>query len=380
MKKLWLLFSQVVTVLLACWFVVATMQPNWLGRGSMFGAQKQDADLALQAPPPETLRSAAKTAAPAVVSIITSPDEEPVFAKTRNDKSAASKLAEEEDEEDIFSGMGSGVIVSSDGYILTNSHVLEESENIEVLLNDGRRAEARIIGTDPDTDLAVLKVELSNLPAIALGDSGSLQVGDSVLAIGNPFGVGQTVTSGIVSALGRSQLGISTFENFIQTDAAINPGNSGGALVDIHGKLVGINTAIYSRTGGYMGIGFATPTSMAKKVFEDIVQTGHVTRGWIGVEPSDITAELAAALGVPENSGTVVTGVLPGSPAARAALQPGDIITRVNKNAVRNVQDLLAMVAALSPGSTAELAVQRKGQALIVPITPEQRPKPDVAR
>ncbi len=377
MKKLWLLFSQVVTVLLACWFVVAALQPGWLGRGGLFGAQKQNAVSAVVAPPPETLRSAAKAAAPAVVSVITSTNQEPAFAKTRNDKSAASKADDEEEEE--YPDMGSGVIVSSDGYILTNSHVLEDAEGIEVLLNDGRRAPAHIVGTDPDTDLAVLKVDLPNLPAIALGDSGSLQIGDPVLAIGNPFGVGQTVTSGIVSALGRNQLGINTFENFIQTDAAINPGNSGGALVDIHGKLVGINTAIYSRTGGYMGIGFATPTSMAKQVFEDIVRTGHVTRGWIGVEPGDLTADLAAALGVAENTGTVVTGVLPDAPAARAGLQPGDVITRVNKNAVRNVQDLLAMVAALPPGTVAELAVQRKGKALAVQITPEQRPKPDVA-
>ena len=197
-----------------------------------------------------------------------------------------------------------------------------------------------------------------------------------MLAIGNPFGVGQTVTSGIVSALGRSELGINTFENFIQTDAAINPGNSGGALVDIRGNLVGINTAIYSRTGGYMGIGFATPTSMAKQVLDDIVHTGHVTRGWIGVEPSNITAEIAAAFGGKENEGVMVTGILHDSPASKAGLQPGDIISKVNAQNIRNAQDLLAAVSALKPGVIADLAVKRKSEIRTIKITPQQRPKP----
>ncbi|MDO5653491.1 MAG: trypsin-like peptidase domain-containing protein, partial [Brachymonas sp.] len=242
--------------------------------------------------------------------------------------------------------------------------------------SDGRRTTASIIGTDPETDLAVLKIDLGTVPSIALGDSGSLQVGDPVLAIGNPFGVGQTVTSGIVSALGRSELGINTFENFIQTDAAINPGNSGGALVDISGNLVGINTAIYSRTGGYMGIGFATPTSMAKQVLEDIVKSGHVTRGWIGVEPGNISAEIAAAFGGKENEGVIVTGVVQDSPAAQAGVLPGDIISRVNTQPIRNVQDLLATVSGLKPGTPATLSVSRKFEAMTLEITPQQRPKP----
>ena len=367
MKKLWLLFSQVVTVLLACLFVLFVL----------FASGKEE--MAMPTPPPDTLRSAAKAAAPAVVSIIINPEQPTTFTKTRNSKAQARPVGEDDEDEDMFSDMGSGVIVRSDVYILTNNHVLENADEIEVLLNDGRRASARVIGTDPDTDLAVLKVDLTDLPAIALGDSASLQVGDAVLAIGNPFGVGQTVTSGIVSALGRSQLGISTFENFIQTDSAINPGNSGGALVDIQGKLVGINTAIYSRTGGYMGIGFATPTSMAKQVLDDIVRTGHVTRGWIGVEPSDITVELAAALGVAENTGAVITDILSESPAEQAGLQRGDVITRVNQNTVRNVQDLLAFVSALQPGAVADLTVLRRGKPLTIKITPAQRPIPDAA-
>ncbi len=382
MKKLWLLFSQVVTVLVACWFVVATLQPGYLGRGNLLGAKPaasaaSAAVAAVPVTPAETLRSAAQAAAPAVVSVITNPDQVAAIAKTA-DKPTSAK-SEEDAQDDVFSGVGSGVIVSSAGHILTNAHVLEEADSIEIQLNDGRRGKATVIGTDPDTDLAVLKLDLPNVPSIALGDSASLQVGDPVLAIGNPFGVGQTVTSGIVSALGRSQLGINTFENFIQTDAAINPGNSGGALVDIHGKLVGINTAIYSRTGGYMGIGFATPTSMAKQVLDDIVRTGHVTRGWIGVEPGNITAEIAAAFNAKEDEGIVVTGVVQQSPAARAGVQPGDIINQVNAQPIRNVQDLLATVSGLQPGAAVDMAITRKGQALTLRITPDQRPKPQAA-
>jgi S1-C subfamily serine protease len=214
-------------------------------------------------------------------------------------------------------GLGSGVIVSTDGYILTNNHVVEGADEIEVTLNDSRHTRGKVIGTDPDTDLAVLKIELDKLPAIVLGNSDELQVGDQVLAIGNPFGVGQTVTSGIVSALGRNQLGINTFENFIQTDAAINPGNSGGALVDINGNLKGINTAIYSRSGGSMGIGFAIPVSIAKQVLGDIVKEGKVTRGWIGVEPNDLSPELAETFGVKADAGVIITGVLQNRPRSQ---------------------------------------------------------------
>ena len=374
-----MLFSQVVTIVLACWFVVATLQPDWLRAIGLHlsrqpGSAAASAAALLTSSPSETLRNAAKVAAPAVVSVITNPEQAEQLVQQQ--RGYGQKDRSENEEEDSFSGMGSGVIVSPDGYILTNNHVLEEATAIEIQLSDGRRAPATVIGTDPDTDLAVLKISLGTVPSVALGDSGSLQVGDPVLAIGNPFGVGQTVTSGIVSALGRSELGINTFENFIQTDAAINPGNSGGALVDIRGNLVGINTAIYSRTGGYMGIGFATPTSMAKQVLDDIIRTGHVTRGWIGVEPSNITAEIAAAFGGKENEGVMVTGILHDSPASQAGLQPGDIISKVNAQEIRNAQDLLAAVSALKPGIPADLAVKRKSEVRIITITPQQRPKP----
>jgi len=272
--------------------------------------------------------------------------------------------------------LGSGVLVSSSGYILTNNHVIEGADGIEVVLNDGRRSQAKVIGTDPDSDLAVLKIELDKLPVIVLGDSDALQVGDQVLAIGNPFGVGQTVTSGIVSALGRNQLGINTFENFIQTDAAINPGNSGGALVDIQGNLLGINTAIYSRSGGSMGIGFAIPIATAKQVLESLVKDGKVTRGWIGVEPNDLSAELAEAFDTATSSGVIITGVLQNGPAAQAGLRPGDIILSIETSPIQNVTQMLAKVAGLAPGKSVTFTVQRKQQKLALNITPGTRPKP----
>jgi S1-C subfamily serine protease len=254
--------------------------------------------------------------------------------------------------------------------------VIEGADEIEVILNDSRRSRARVIGTDPDSDLAVLKVELDKLPVIVLGDSDALEVGDPVLAIGNPFGVGQTVTSGIVSALGRNQLGINTFENFIQTDAAINPGNSGGALVDASGNLLGINTAIYSRSGGNMGIGFAIPVATAQQVLESIVREGQVTRGWIGVEPSDLSPELAETFGVKSDEGVIITGVLQNGPAAQAGIRPGDVITRVGNQPVQNVTELLSKVAALKPGKAVDFVVRRQDRTVTVSITPGVRPKP----
>jgi Do/DeqQ family serine protease len=277
-------------------------------------------------------------------------------------------------------GLGSGVIVSPDGYILTNNHVVEGADEIDVSLNDGRHARGKVIGTDPDTDLAVLKIELDKLPVIVLGDSDRLEVGDQVLAIGNPFGVGQTVTSGIVSALGRNQLGINTFENFIQTDAAINPGNSGGALIDVEGNLEGINTAIFSRSGGSMGIGFAIPVSTAKQVLQDIVKAGKVTRGWIGVEPNDLSPELAETFGVKANVGVIITGVLQNGPAAKAGVRPGDVITGVGEKNVANVQELLGAVSSLRPGQATRFALQRGGDKLELDVTPGLRPKATVRR
>jgi Do/DeqQ family serine protease len=322
--------------------------------------------------PPGSFRLAAQKSSAAVVSINTSK-----AAKRRprsNDPWFNFFFGEQGNEPQI--GLGSGVIVSASGYILTNNHVVESADEIEVSLNDGRHASAKVIGTDPDSDLAVLKIELDRLPAIVLGNSDTLQVGDQVLAIGNPFGVGQTVTGGIVSALGRNQLGINTFENFIQTDAAINPGNSGGALVDTNGNLLGINTAIYSRSGGSMGIGFAIPVATAKLVLEGIVKDGQVTRGWIGVEPNELSAELAETFGVKTQSGVIITGVMQNGPAAQAGIRPGDVIVGVADKAVNNVSELLSGVAALKPGTPAKFKLLRRDEKLELNVSPGVRPKP----
>ena len=272
-------------------------------------------------------------------------------------------------------GLGSGVIVSPEGYVLTNNHVIEGADEIEVVLNDARRTSGKLIGADPDTDLAIIKISLPRLPVIVIGNSDSLQIGDQVLAIGNPFGVGQTVTSGIVSALGRNQLGINTFENFIQTDAAINPGNSGGALVDVFGNMVGINTAIVSRSGGSTGIGFAIPVSTAKQVLESILRDGQVKRGWIGIEPNELSPELAQTFGLKSDHGVIVTGVLQGGPAFGAGIRPGDQIVEVAGHPVENVAELLALVAALKPGVPTAFKLMRKDSLMALSVTPAQRPK-----
>ena len=374
MKRFWLLFSQAVTVVLAAYFVVGTLKPDWLAsRSASFSTVAL-----MEAPasssgvvPPGSFRLAAQKSSAAVVSINTS-------KAARNDPRSQDPwfrffFGEQGNEPQM--GLGSGVIVSASGYILTNNHVVESADEIEVVLNDSRRARAKVIGTDPETDLAVLKIELDRLPAIVLGSSDALQVGDQVLAIGNPFGVGQTVTSGIISALGRNQLGINTFENFIQTDAAINPGNSGGALVDTSGNLLGINTAIYSRSGGSMGIGFAIPVATAKLVLEGIVKDGQVTRGWIGVEPNDLSPELAETFGVKAKEGVIITGVLQDGPAARAGIKPGDVITQVAGKPVSNVADLLSSVAALKPGTASKFSVLRRDSQVELAVTPSVRPK-----
>jgi len=271
-------------------------------------------------------------------------------------------------------GLGSGVIVSPEGYLLTNNHVIAGADDIEVELGDGRNARAKTIGSDPESDIAVLRIELDKLPTLAFGDVEHLQVGDVVLAIGNPFGVGQTVTSGIVSALGRSGVGINTFENFIQTDAAINPGNSGGALVDVAGNLLGINTAIYSQSGGNLGIGFAIPVSTARQVMESLIKEGRVTRGWIGVEPRDLTPEIAKALDLPVKQGVFIAGLVDGGPAREGGVRLGDVVLKVAETQVSNTPQLLNAVAALKPRQTATLTVQRGNKRLDVPVTVGQRP------
>ena len=380
MKRIWLVFSQSVTVLLAAWFVVATLQPGWLkGQGGTKTLALTQARMEgnQDAMPGGSFRQAAQKAAPAVVSIN-------VQQKARSKARRADpwfRFFEEPEDESTGGGMGSGVIVSAEGYILTNHHVIEGAEAIEVALNDGRTAMAKVIGTDSETDLALLKIDLPKLPTIVLGQMETLQVGDAVLAIGNPFGVGQTVTSGIVSALGRKQLGINTFENFIQTDAAINPGNSGGALVDANGLLMGINTAIYSRSGGNMGIGFAVPVSTATQIMAALIKDGKVTRGWIGVEPRPLTAEIAESFGIAKNKstgtlpqGVLINGVLQNSPAAKAGIQPGDLILKVAGHVVADVPEMLTRVAALKPGEAASLSIQRNGKLIDIQVTPGTRP------
>ena len=374
MKRYWLIFSQTATVLLAVYFVVATLRPEWLRRAPTVASVVQvfeSSDTAARTDAGNGYSQAARLASPAVVSISTSK------APLRNPHYADPWFRfffGDQANNQPQSGLGSGVIVSPEGYILTNNHVVEGADEIAIQLSDGRKALAQVIGTDPDTDLAVLRISLADLPVITLGNSDQLQVGDVVLAIGNPFGVGQTVTSGIVSALGRTQLGINTFENFIQTDAAINPGNSGGALVDVQGRLMGINTAIYSRSGGSMGIGFAIPTSIARNVLSAIVRDGKVTRGWIGVEPQELTPEMALNFGIaPDAQGVVITGVLQDGPAAQAGIRPGDVIATVQDKAVTSVPALLQAVAALTPDTAVMVEIWRGQERLKLPITPGRR-------
>ncbi|MGE4241643.1 S1C family serine protease [Ramlibacter sp.] len=380
MKRYWLVFSQAVTVLLAAYFVVVTLKPEWVRQRAVSTGTTGVSLVEAPAPaapgyvPAGSLRQAAQRASAAVVSINTSkgPSRQHPYANDPWFKFFFGDQANNHPQ----AGLGSGVIISAEGYILTNNHVVEGASEIEVVLNDSRRTQAKVIGTDPETDLAILRVSLDRLPAITLGNSDALQVGDQVLAIGNPFGVGQTVTSGIVSAVGRNQLGINTFENFIQTDAAINPGNSGGALVDVNGHLMGINTAIYSRSGGSMGIGFAIPVSTAKQVLEGIVKEGVVTRGWIGVEPAELSPELMETFGVKTRKGVLITGVLQNGPAAQAGIRPGDVIVEVAGKPVSTVSELLSGVAGLKPGVPAKFRLQRRDDGVDVDVTPGKRPKP----
>jgi len=387
MRKAWLLFSQTVTIAVALLFVVATLKPAWLKREPEPTAAVAAAPapaVALPAPVQSvsligtgtaatSYADAAKRAAPAVVSITASR----VAPRQRNDDPMfrfffGDRARQAPEERQV--GLGSGVIVSPEGYLLTNNHVIEGADDIEVSLGDGRTARAKLIGTDPESDIAVLKIDLDKLPVLAFGDVDHARVGDVVLAIGNPFNVGQTVTSGIVSALGRNALGINTFENFIQTDAAINPGNSGGALVDVAGNLLGINTAIFSRTGGSLGIGFAIPVSTARQVMDSLIREGRVTRGWIGVEPRDVTPEIAKTLDLSVKQGVLITGVVQSGPASEGGVRPGDVVVKVAGTPVVNTPQLLNAVAALKPRENATVTVQRGKDALDIKVTVAQRP------
>lgn len=372
LRKLWLIFAQASTIALAGLFVVQTLKPHWLtdahetGPAVPAATPAQAPPAAASAPPPMGLAQAAARAAPTVVSIGTRSAQRPEslwpFGAQAPDRR----------------GVGSGVIVEAsehEGFVLTNHHVIDGAQRIEVQLSDGREAVAELVGTDPETDLALLKVPLQRLPVIDAGSSKTLQVGDAVLAIGNPFGVGQTVTAGIVSALQRQQLGIAVFESFIQTDAAINPGNSGGALVDGSGRLVGINSAIYSRSGGNVGLGFAIPIELAQEVMRALRSQGRVTRGWIGVSSRELSGELIEALRLPTAiQGVLVSGVQQGTPADRAGVRPGDVILSVGETPVASPEQLLNAVARLKPGSATSLRVQRGQDQTVLQATVGQRP------
>jgi serine protease DegQ len=379
LKRFWLLFAQSVTVALAVLLVLAVFTPQWLPAplrdthapvtspiGSGASPGQRPADILSYA-------RAAQRAMPAVVNIYSVSLERARGTGRTSEWSGRRPSGERVPERQSVS-LGSGVIVSRDGTILTNHHVIEEARALEVLLADGSRAVAKLIGSDPETDLAVLKMDGSDLPAIDFGDSDRVRVGDVVLAIGNPFGVGQTVTQGIVSALGRNQLGINTFENFIQTDAAINPGNSGGALVDSEGRLIGINTAIYSRSGGSLGIGFAIPASTARQVLDQLIRDGIVTRGYIGVEPVDLTEDLISAFRLPRVRAPLIVDVLRGGPADRAGVRRGDILLEVEGQSVASTSAMLDAIARLSPGSRARFRILRGERSFEVQITVARRP------
>ena len=385
MRRLWLLFAQTATVGLALWFIVITLKPQWITDGGSPSRQVRlgISTVPVQEAPNNTLpasqgsyRNAARKAMPSVVNIFTSKGSKQTRNPMLDDPFFRKFFGDNPDQDDKQFSLGSGVVVSSQGYILTNNHVVEAADEIEVAFADGRKAVATVVGADPETDLAVVKVNLQNLPAITLGHLDQAMVGDVVLAIGNPFGVGQTVTMGIISALGRNHLNINTFENFIQTDAAINPGNSGGALIDANGNLLGINTAIYSRSGGSLGIGFAIPVSTVKTVMDSIISHGAVVRGWIGVEPQDITPELAESFGLKQKAGAIIAGVLKNGPADRAGMRPGDILVAVDGKPVTDTTDMLNLIAQLEPGKKSKVTVQRKGQESLLEITPGKRPKP----
>lgn len=383
LRRLWLLFAQASTVGLAILFIVATLKPDWLRRAPLPAATPVVRDVSIQqvASAPDrsgavnSYADAARRAMPAVVSVYTTKEirrtpsmDDPLFERFFGDRLRG--------QAERVSSLGSGVIASADGYILTNHHVVQAADEISVALADGRRMDARLIGADPETDLAVLRIDAPRLPVITFGRADALSVGDVVLAIGNPFDVGQTVTMGIVSALGRNNLGVNRFENFIQTDAAINQGNSGGALVDASGNLVGINSVIYSRSGGSIGIGFAIPTTIVTQVMEQLIRSGKVVRGYFGIEPVDITPELVDALKLARNEGVVVRGVQRNAPAGKAGMEPGDVIVSINGLDVRDTPGMLNQIAQLAPGSVAKVKVLRAGREVDLDVTVGERPVP----
>jgi len=380
MRKLWLLFAQAVTLTLAALFVVSLVKPDWLAWRAQVVEVRESAPAPVLAPVSSARLSfsdAARRAIPAVVNISATREvkrrnpllDDPAFQRFFGERFSIPNETQ--------LSLGSGVIVSREGYILTNDHVVEGVSDIKVTLYDGRTVPGKIVGTDPDTDLAVVRVNAAGLTPITFGLSDQAKVGDIVLAIGDPFSVGQTVTMGIISAVGRELGPSSPFSNFIQTDAAINPGNSGGALVDTNGNLIGVNTLIFSRSGGYQGIGFAIPVSLAKKVMEQIIETGSVTRGWFGVEVADITPELAESLSLKGTQGAIIGAIERGSPAERSGMRLGDVIVAVNGKPVANSTATLNAIAGVMPGTSVPVKVMRRNQEIGLDImVGKRKPRP----
>ncbi len=377
MQKYWLIFAQIIAgaaIALAALFALDRLIPGLLPvqNGSVTVREVAHGGAAQ---PVASFADAARKSQPSVVNIFTSKQVRNPANPFMDDPFFRRFFGPQLDSRpQRVSSLGSGVIVSEEGYVLTNHHVVEAADEIQVALPDGRNLAAKLVGSDPDTDIAVLRVAKNGLRPITFAKPDGLRVGDMVLAIGNPFGVGQTVTMGIVSALGRSHLGINTFENYIQTDAAINPGNSGGALVDAAGNLAGLNTAIFSRSGGNLGIGFAIPVSIVRQVMDEIIAHGSVTRGWVGIEVQDITPELADSFGLKQTEGALIAGVLRGGPADRAGIRPGDILLAVNRQAVHDSTSLLALISALKPGEAAQLSLLRQQTEKLTMVHVERRP------
>jgi serine protease DegS len=351
--------------------------PQWVGLPSLDVNLQQAPQTSAVVQGPVTYADAVVIAAPAVVNLYTTKVinkpahplfEDPQFRRYFGDNGPKQRRME--------SSLGSGVIMSPEGYILTNNHVTTGADQIVVALRDGRETLARVVGSDPETDLAVLKIDLKSLPAITLGRSDGLRVGDVALAIGNPFGVGQTVTMGIISATGRNQLGLNSYEDFIQTDAAINPGNSGGALVDANGNLTGINTAIFSKSGGSQGIGFAIPVKLAMEVMKSIIEHGQVIRGWLGIEVQPLTKELAESFGLTGRPGIVVAGIFRDGPAQKAGLQLGDVILSINGEPAGDGRKSMNQVARIKPTDKVAILVMRNGKEIKLAAEIGLRPPP----
>jgi serine protease DegS len=380
-KSLSFLLRAVTTGLALAFLYILVMQPDLLrGVGNVVEVRESPAPAAAPASSgssgPVSYADAVGRAMPAVVNIQTAKVitrrvhpllDDPIFQHFFGNRLSGTK-------KEIQTSLGSGVIISSQGYILTNNHVISGADEIQVLLADGRSARATVVGVDAETDLAILRIALDRLPSIVIGDSKNLRVGDIAMAIGNPYGVGQTVTLGIISATGRDHLGINTYEDFIQTDAAINPGNSGGALINARGELIGINSAIYSRTGGSQGIGFAIPVNMAKGVMKQIIEHGHVVRGWLGIEAQDLTAELAQALNLDSTSGVLISGVLRGGPADTAGILPGDVVLAINNQPVKEAQQAMRLISEQHPDAMVRLEGTRQGKPFTAQARVSERP------